>query len=101
MKKDTALLSADLRNLGLIAEPEGAGVHIKDFLVRKGLTAADAARDLGVAKSTITRLLNGESELSIDLAIKLKKTYNAPIDLLFRLEAEYKAWCVHKRLEVA
>jgi|GEM_PF-1498507 len=95
MKNTTELTTAEeLRAADLISAPKAAGAHVKRFLQRKGLTAADAARDLKVAKSTVTRLINGESELSIELATKMKRVYNAPVELFFRIDAQYKAYVV-------
>jgi len=90
---------SDLRDAGIINEPHAAGAHFKLFLQRKGLTAAGAARDLGVAKSTMTRWINGQSELSVDLAAKIRQTYNLPVDVFFQLEADYKAYQVEQRIE--
>ncbi|MDX1539467.1 helix-turn-helix transcriptional regulator [Arsukibacterium sp.] len=99
MKNTTELLTSEnLREMGLIGAPKGAGAHFKRFLQRKNLTAADAARDLNVAKSTITRFINGESELSIDLATKIKRVYNAPVDVFFRIDAQYKAYVVSQNI---
>lgn len=100
MTKSTKYLTPnDLRTMGLLSAPAGAGAHFYDFLKRKNLTAADAARDLGVAKSTITRFIKGESELSIGLAVKLQRVYKAPVELLFKLDAKYKAYKVKELVE--
>ena len=99
MKNTTELMTTEeLRSAGLIGAPKAAGAHVKRFLQRTGLTAADAARDLNVAKSTVTRLINGESELSIELATKMKRVYNAPVELFFRIDAQYKAYVVAQNL---
>lgn len=100
MQDSTALMAGnDLREMGLLGAPKGAGAHFKRFLQRKNLTAADAARDLNVAKSTISRLINGDSELSIELATKMKRVYDAPVDLFFRIDAQYKAYVVSENLK--
>ncbi|WP_417656271.1 helix-turn-helix transcriptional regulator [Pseudidiomarina aestuarii] len=80
-----------LRKQGLLEAPAGAGAHFKAFLERKNMTAASAARDLNIAKSTVTRFINGESELSIELAAKINRTFQISIPLLFKLEADYKS----------
>lgn len=77
---------------------KGAVAHFKRFLQRKNLPAADAARDLNVAKSTITRFINGDSGLSIDLATKIKRVYNAPVDVLFKIDAQYQAHVVSQNI---
>ncbi|GAB2910385.1 hypothetical protein GCM10027181_06780 [Rheinheimera gaetbuli] len=99
MTNNTELLSSEnLREMGLIGPPKAAGAHFKRYLQRKNLTAADAARDLNVAKSTITRFINGESELSIDLATKIKRVYNAPVEVFFKIDAQYKAYVVAQNI---
>ncbi|MCH8536248.1 MAG: helix-turn-helix transcriptional regulator [Alkalimonas sp.] len=101
MTKSTKLLTPnDLTEMGLLSAPAGAGAHFYDFIQRKNLTAADAARDLGVAKSTITRLINGESELTVSLAAKMQRVYNAPVELFFRLDAKHKAYKVKQLVEM-
>lgn len=99
MTNNTELLSSEnLREMGLIGPPKAAGAHFKRYLQRKNLTAADAARDLNVAKSTITRFINGESELSIDLTTKIKRVYNAPVEVFFKIDAQYKAYVVAQNI---
>ncbi|MBZ9612630.1 putative addiction module antidote protein [Rheinheimera sp. MA13] len=78
--------------MGLIGPPKAAGVHFKRYLQRKNLTAADAARDLNVAKSTITRFINGESELSIELATKIKRVYTAPVEVFFKTDEDIQLY---------
>lgn len=97
MKNSTShITSSKLREMWLLGAPKEAGTHFKRFLERKNLTAADAARDLNVAKSTISRFINGEQALSIALATKMQRVYNAPVALFFRIDAAHKAYVVSK-----
>jgi len=89
MTNNTELLSSEnLREMGLIGPPKAAGAHFKRYLQRKKLTAADPARDLNVAKSTITPFINGDRELSIDLSTKIKRAYNAHVETFLKLDAQ-------------
>lgn len=90
-----------LKASGLIGEPQGAGWHLAKFLERKGLTKAEAARMMGVPTSTLSRVVNGETELTENLAIKLGRHLEAPVALLFRLDADAKSYRVNKALQAA
>ena len=90
-----------LRAEGLIGPPLGAGYHIDQFIQRLGLTKAEAAKRIGVSKSTITRVVNGDSQLSVALGAKLKQHLDAPVELFFRIDAEDKAYQVEQMLKTA
>lgn len=89
----------DLRKKGLIGPPAGAGYHLDKFIARLHLTKAEAAARIGVERSTLTRVINGQSQLTVQLAAKLKQHLNAPVELLFRMDAEAKAYQVKKLVE--
>jgi plasmid maintenance system antidote protein VapI len=99
MKEHSEFMTSEhLRELGLIGAPQGAGSHFKSFLQRKKLTATQVANNLNVNESIITEFINGDTELSIDLAILLKRVYDAPVALLFIIEAQYKEYLVLQSL---
>jgi plasmid maintenance system antidote protein VapI len=88
-----------LRSEGLIGAPLGVGYHIDQFIRRLGLTKEEAAKRIGVSKSTITRVVNGDSQLSVELSAKLKQHLDAPVELFFRIDAEAKAYQVDQMLK--
>ena len=54
-----------------------------------GLSVTDAARVLGVARHTLSRLLNGHAGISAEMAIRLEKAGWSNAELWMRLQAAY------------
>lgn len=51
--------------------PHPAEVIREDILPELGLTVTEAAKQLGVNRVTLSRLLNGKSAISADMALRL------------------------------
>ena len=54
-----------------------------------GLSVTEAARVLGVARHTLSRLLNGQAGLSPEMAIRLEKAGWSNADHWLRLQTAY------------
>ncbi|MDE2904218.1 MAG: HigA family addiction module antitoxin [Chloroflexota bacterium] len=54
-----------------------------------GLSVTDAARGLGVARHTLSRVLNGHAGISADMAIRLEKAGWSNAEFWLRLQAAY------------
>lgn len=61
---------------------EGIGAYITREVIPEGMTITEAAQRLGVAHSTLSRLLNGKSSLSNNLAKKLEQIFGTDAKLL-------------------
>ena len=55
---------------------------------RKGISKADLARKLGVNRSYITRLENGDVTPSLEMAYRIADCLNCQVTDLFRLDRE-------------
>lgn len=51
------------------------------------LSVSQAARVLGVRRSTLSDLLNGKSSLSPEMALRLEKGFGVSMDLLLKIQA--------------
>ena len=70
--------------------PPHPGRSIKDAcLDALGLTVTEAATALGVARHTLSRLVNGHSAISPEMAIRLEKAGWSNADHWLRLQAAY------------
>ncbi|MCF6283570.1 MAG: HigA family addiction module antitoxin [Candidatus Hydrogenedentes bacterium] len=70
--------------------PPHPGRSIKDACIDAlGLSITDAAAHLGVARHTLSRVLNGRSGISPDMAIRLEKSGWSNADHWLRLQASY------------
>src|SRR5580658_4971950 len=54
-----------------------------------GLSVTEGAKALGVSRTTLSRLINGQSGVSPDMAIRLAKAFGATPDIWIRLQAAY------------
>ncbi|MCY3704572.1 MAG: HigA family addiction module antitoxin [Gammaproteobacteria bacterium] len=62
-----------------------------------GLSITDAARMLGVARHTLSRLLNGHAGVSAEMAIRLEKAGWSNAEFWMRLQAAYDLAQARKR----
>jgi addiction module HigA family antidote len=54
-----------------------------------GLSVTEAAQVLGVSRTTLSRLINGQAGVSPDMAIRLAKAFGATSDIWIRMQAAY------------
>jgi len=64
--------------------------EIKSVIGKAGLSVKDAAKFLGVNRVTLSRLLNGHSELSIDMACRCQKIFNLNASDLLHKQLQIK-----------
>ena len=70
--------------------PSHPGLSIKEnFLEPLGLSVTDAARVLGVARHTLSRVLNGHAAVSPEMAIRLEKAGWSNADFWLRQQTAY------------
>lgn len=80
-----------------IHEPLHPGIIVKDALIDgTGLSVTKAAGKLGVTRTTLSRLLNGHSGLSPEMALRLSKFFNTSIEMWINLQAQYDVWLIQQ-----
>jgi addiction module HigA family antidote len=57
-----------------------------EILEPLGLSVAAAAKVLGVSRPTLSTLLNGQSDLSGEMALRLEKAFGVKMDTLMRMQ---------------
>ncbi|MDF1683685.1 MAG: HigA family addiction module antitoxin [Legionellaceae bacterium] len=81
----------------MIHEPLHPGVILKNVLIDStDLTISEAAKRLGVTRTTLSRLLNQHSGISPEMALRLSKLLNTSIDMWVNLQSQYDIWNVKK-----
>ena len=65
------------------------GAYIRDYVIPTGLSVTAAAKRLGVGRPALSNLLNGNSSLSAQMAVRLEKTFGADRQKLLELQAEF------------
>ena len=70
-------------------------VHVGDWLrtevvVPTGMSVRALAEHLGVSRQALSTLLNGNSGLSADMAIRFEKAFGIKADTLLRMQTAYE-----------
>lgn len=79
-------------------EPLNPGEIVKDELIdATGLSVTEAAEKLGVSRTALSRLLNGHSSISPEMALRLSKFFNTSIEMWINLQAQYDTWLISKK----
>jgi putative transcriptional regulator len=64
-------------------------VHLKRYrLARDGMSQQELAERVGVTRQTIISIERGKYHPSIDLALRLARAFDVPVEALFELNVE-------------
>ena len=74
------------------------GEYIReDCLKPRGLSVKDAAKHLGVSRVTLSRLVNEQSGVSPEMAVRLEQVFGFTAELWLRLQMRYDLAQVAKK----
>ncbi len=62
-----------------------------------GLSITKAAEILGVRRATLSDLLNGKSDLTVEMALRIHKAFGPDVDHLLRMQVAYDVAQIRKR----
>ena len=77
-----------VRSRTIIASPPGAS--IKEQLVERGMKQKEFARRMDMSEKHISRLINGEVQLTSDMAMRLELVLGVPARFWSKLESVYR-----------
>lgn len=81
--------------------PPHPGETLKeDVLPALGLTVTEAAEQLGVARVTLSRMINGRAAISADMAIRLAQWLGGSAEIWLRLQLQYDLWHAEKNSKI-
>jgi addiction module HigA family antidote len=81
----------------IMHEPLHPDIVVKDALIDgTGLSITEAAEKLGVTRTTLSRLLNGHSSISPEMALRLSKFFGTSIETWINLQAQYDVWVIQQ-----
>jgi addiction module HigA family antidote len=89
--------------MGRMFNPPHPGETIReDILPALGITVTEAARQLGVSRVTLSRLINGQAGISADMARRLEAWLGGPkrgpsAESWLRMQADYDLWKAMQR----
>ena len=78
--------------------PPHPGAFVKtEVIAPHGLTVAAAANVLGVSRPALSTFLNGRSNLSGMMALRIEKAFGVRMDTLMRMQSSYDIACTRQR----
>ncbi|WP_332060801.1 HigA family addiction module antitoxin [Bartonella sp. CB74] len=72
--------------------PHPGGILKEELLDELGLTVTEAAHRLGVARLTLSRVLNCNAAISINLALRLEKAGLNDAEFWLKLQQKHDLW---------
>jgi addiction module HigA family antidote len=73
--------------MAMMYNPASPGELLKEFLGQT--TATELARRIGVARATISRVLNGRTAVTVDLSIRLGQALGLSPDFFSKAQLQY------------
>jgi addiction module HigA family antidote len=70
--------------------PASPGELLKEFLGNR--TVTELAEHIGVARATVSRILNGRTSVSMDLSIRLGEALELSPDFFSKAQLQYDLW---------
>ena len=70
--------------------PASPGELLREFLADR--TVSDLAAHIGVARTTISRVLNGRAAVTVEMSIRLGQALDLSPDFFSRAQLQYDHW---------
>ena len=87
---------------GPMFSPAHPGAVIKDsYIETAGLTITAVADALGLAKSTLSRILAGKAQITAEVALRMEKALGVSAGLLLRMQDNYDLWHARQALDLS
>jgi len=81
--------------------PPHPGEFIKEiYITPHGISIRKVAESLGVSPSTLNRLLNSESNISPEMALRLSKALGRSPESWLAMQDQYNLWHARKRVDL-
>lgn len=78
--------------------PSFPGEFIRDEILNElGLSVSQAAVVLGVRRTTLSDLINGNAALSPEMALRVEKAFGVDMEMLLRMQAWHEANAMRRR----
>jgi len=76
------------------------GILKRHYLEPLSLTISELAKDLGVSRKTISKIINEKGSITSEMALRLSKALNTSPELWLNLQTKYDLWiAAHKTTE--
>jgi len=79
------------------APPHPGGFIRRQIVEPLGLSVTEAAKVLGVSRSALSNLFNGNADLTGDMAMRVEKAFGADMETLMRMQLSFDLAEARKR----
>ncbi|WP_428097713.1 HigA family addiction module antitoxin [Candidatus Rariloculus sp.] len=79
--------------------PHPGGIVRRQCLEPLGLSVKGAAEHLGVARQSLSELVNERSGVSVDMAIRLSKAFGSTPETWLGMQMAYDLWQARSRID--
>ena len=81
--------------------PSHPGLILRDdVLPELQLSVTDAAEQLGVSRVTLSRVINGRSAITAEMALRVGKWVGNGPEIWLRMQGQYDLWLARKKGDV-
>src|ERR1700758_5769800 len=80
-----------------IAPPHPGAFIREEILDELGLTMSEAAKVLDVRRATLSDLINGNTALSAEMALRIEKAFGVKMETLLNMQAWHDAHTMRER----
>ena len=82
----------------LMHNPPHPGEVIKELCLEPlGLSITAAAKGLGVSRKTLSSIINGQSSISPEMAVRLSIAFNTSSESWLNQQSQYDLWLIEQR----
>lgn len=82
----------------IMHNPPHPGLVVKRMLIDGAeLSITDAAKALGVGRVTLSKILNGKSGISPEMAVRLSLALNTSSEMWINMQSMYDLWQAEKK----
>lgn len=81
-------------------KPEHPGKLLERELKRFRLAKKPTAENLQIARTTLYRVIDGDLDVTVDLALKLEAAFGYSADHWLNLQIEYDLWKARKNVKL-
>ena len=86
----------------MMHNPAHPGEVLKEFYLEPlGLSVTETAAKLGIARKTLSQLVNGHAGVSPEMALRLAKAFDTTPDSWLNMQKSYDLWQVRQSLDLS
>ena len=83
----------------MMHDPAHPGEILKDLCLEPlNLTVTEVAKMLGVARKTLSELVNGKTGMSPEMALRLSKAFKTTPEFWMNLQQQYDLWHAQQKM---